>query len=110
MSNQDEKAKRVKYLRALEKFAKSAVTSLKRDDFDENEFRLRMNKNAKIFEKAQAVYLDNAYTKELENFVNLVFSNGEKTQMIKSANLLDKLRNQKTYKKEKHKNSYKDEH
>ena len=32
-----------------------------------------------------------------------------KEELLKAANLLDKLKNQKTYKKEKHKNKFKDE-
>ena len=96
MNQVTDKFKRVKYLRALEKFAKSAINGLKRDDFDETEFRQRVEKNAKVIEKVEAVYLDQPYSKALESF-------------IKAANLLDKLKNQKTYKKEKHKNKFKDE-
>ena len=98
MNQVTDKFKRVKYLRALEKFAKSAINGLKRDDFDE-----------KVIEKIEAVYLDQPYSKALENFINLLIKNASKEELLKAANLLDKLKNQKTYKKEKHKNKFKDE-
>ena len=41
MAEQNDKFKRVKYLRGLEKFAKAAISALKREDFDEDEFRAR---------------------------------------------------------------------
>ncbi|WP_148822717.1 hypothetical protein [Campylobacter concisus] len=109
MNQVTDKFKRVKYLRALEKFAKSAINGLKRDDFDEDEFRQRVEKNAKVIEKVEAVYLDQPYSKALENFINLLIKNAPKDELLKAANLLDKLKNQKTYKKEKHKNKFKDE-
>ncbi len=110
MNQVTDKFKRVKYLRALEKFAKSAINGLKRDDFDETEFRQRVEKNAKVIEKVEAVYLDQPYSKALENFINLLIKNApKKEELLKAANLLDKLKSQKTYKKEKHKNKFKDE-
>ncbi|MCR4941415.1 MAG: hypothetical protein K5978_01300 [Campylobacter sp.] len=105
----DEKAKRVRYIRALEKFAKSAINGLKRADFNEDEFRLRIQKNEKNLTKLEAVYLDNVYTKTLENFVNALLGNHEKSELLRMANLLLKLKNQKNYKKDKHKNKFKDE-
>ncbi|MGG7073046.1 hypothetical protein U5B43_02130 [Campylobacter sp. 9BO] len=109
MSLAEEKAKRVKYIRALEKFAKSAISALKRDDFDKSEFEKRSEKNAKILEKLEPVFLDQPYIKELENFVNQVILNGEKDELLRSANLLEKLKNQKSYKKDKHKNKFKED-
>ena len=106
MNQVTDKFKRVKYLRALEKFAKSAINGLKRDDFDESEFRQRVEKNAKVIEKVEAVYLDQPYSRALENFINLLIKNASKEELLKAANLLDKLKNQKTYKKEKHKNNH----
>ena len=46
MAEQNDKFKRVKYLRGLEKFAKAAINALKREDFNEDEFRARVGKNA----------------------------------------------------------------
>ncbi|AQW82393.1 hypothetical protein [Campylobacter pinnipediorum] len=108
MKQIDEKAKRVKYIRALEKFAKSAISGLKRDDFNKDEFYIRIDKNIKMLEKAEAVYLDSPYTKELENFVNFVIAKQDPQELLKKANHLDKLKNSKTYKKDKHKNKFKE--
>ena len=41
MAEQNDKFKRVKYLRGLEKFVKSAISGLKREDFDDAQFRAR---------------------------------------------------------------------
>ena len=67
MNQVTDKFKRVKYLRALEKFAKSAINVLKRDDFDETEFRQRVEKNAKVIEKIEAVYLGNSDIDEVND-------------------------------------------
>ncbi|MCI5539494.1 MULTISPECIES: hypothetical protein [Campylobacter] len=99
----NDKAKRVKYLRGLEKFAILAIKSLKRDDYDPIKFRSLIDKNAQILSKIEPVYLDQPYSKSLCEFVNLVINNDDKTTLLKAANSLDKLKNSKTYKKDKHK-------
>ncbi|NLK67122.1 MAG: hypothetical protein GX282_06585 [Campylobacteraceae bacterium] len=110
MKRIDEKTSRVKYIRALERFSKSAIAILKRDDFDEKLFRERVTKNLEILQKAEKTYLDNPYTKALEEFASSVIALKDRDTLIKEANLLDKLKNQKTYKKEKHKfNKFRDE-
>ena len=106
MSQIDEKAKRVKYLRALEKFAKFAVGALKREDFNEAAFYERADKNAQILKKIEPVFLDQPYTKALENFINSLIANTPREELLRSANALDKLKNSKNYKKEKHKNKW----
>ena len=109
MAEQNDKFKRVKYLRGLEKFVTSAISGLKREDFDDAQFRARAAKNAEILRKIEPVFLDSPYAKSLENFVNLVVKGGERSELIACANALEKLKNQKTYKKEKHRKKYKDE-
>lgn len=104
-----DKFKRVRYLRALEKFAKSAINGLKREDFDELQFRSRVVKNTEILAKIEPVYLDSSYSKELEKFVNLVIANASRDDLLDAANSLEKLKNSKAYKKDKHKKRYKDE-
>ncbi|HEC1751047.1 TPA: hypothetical protein R1712_000544 [Campylobacter lari] len=107
----DEKALRVKYVRALEKFTNSAVNALKREDFDLTLFRERMQKNAKIFEKVQAVFLDSTYTKALELFVNECLNESlDQKTLTSKANALYKLKNNQSYKKDKHKIKFKDEY
>lgn len=99
----NEKQDRVKYIRALERFVKSAVGILKRDDFKEELFRQRVEKNLTVLRKVEPVFLDSPYTKALERFARMVISGDDKEVLIKEANQLDKLKNVKTYKKEKHK-------
>jgi len=103
-----EKTKRTKYLRNLEKFANSAISGLKKENFDEQKFKERMLKNAKFFEKSEAVVLNASYTKALENFVNacLDFSKN-KNELLVLANALDKQRKQGE-KRAKYKNFLKD--
>ncbi|MCD8213596.1 MAG: hypothetical protein LUC34_06065 [Campylobacter sp.] len=110
MSAADDKFKRVRYLRMLEKVAKSAINGLKRDDFEQEAFAQRTAKNIELLSKIEPVYLDQPYAKALENFINLLASNISREELLKSANALDKLKNSKNYKKEKHKNKFKDEH
>ena len=103
-----EKDGRVKYIRALERFVKSAVALLKRDDFDAELFAKRMAKNYEILSKAQAVNLDSPYTKALENFAKNIMSASEQNHIDRGAltheaNALEKLKNDKSYKKDKHK-------
>ncbi|MCI6989652.1 MAG: hypothetical protein MR902_08925 [Campylobacter sp.] len=94
---------RVRYLRALSKFANSAIILIKRDDFDEEIFKKRVEKNYEILIKSPSVYLDQPYAKALESFVNSVVELKPRDELVKEANLLLKLKNSKNYKKEKHK-------
>lgn len=105
----DEKTKRVKYIRSLEKVAKVAISCLKRADFDHMAFRQRVDKNIQILQKVEPVYLDQPYTKALETFINSLLNDFSRDELLKMANLLEKLKNTKTYKKEKHKNKFKDD-
>lgn len=109
MSLAKEKSERVKYLRALERVAKAAISGLKRADFNEDEFRKRVQKNIQILDKIEPVYLDQPYSKALQSFINQLLSNSQKEELLKSANALEKLKNQKSYKKDKHKNKFKEE-
>lgn len=109
MKKIDDKTNRVKYIRALERFSKSSISLLKKDDFDKELFKNRVSKNLEILEKVEKTYLDSPYTKALEEFVNSVISLKDKDILIKEANLLDKLKNKKSYKKDKYKNKFSDE-
>lgn len=105
----NEKMARNRYIRTLEKFCKLATTALKKEQFDKNLFQQRMLKNFELFQKSPAVRLNSTYTKELEIFVNacLDFSFSQK-ELINKANALDKLKRMQNYKKDKHKNKFKD--
>lgn len=104
-----EKTKRIKYLRALEKIAKRAINSLKRKDFEKDRFELSLKSWAKLFEKIEPVYLDQSYSKELQSFVNACLEGkSSQIELINKANKLQQLKNNKNYKKLKHKNELKD--
>lgn len=105
--DKNDKFKRVKYIRALEKFVKSISAILKKDNFDENLFKQKVEKNFEILKKVEPVYLDQAYTKGLVEFVNLSLNNSDKNELLRSFNNLDKIKNSK-YKKEKHKKNFND--
>ncbi|TXE86397.1 hypothetical protein FPD38_07055 [Campylobacter volucris] len=106
----EEKTLRVKYVRALEKFSNSAISVLKREDFQESLFRERMEKNSKVFVKIEAVFLDSTYAKALERFANDCLNyNFDRKDLLNKANALYKLKNKQSYKKDKHKNNFKDE-
>ena len=107
-----EKDERIKYIRALERFVKSAVALLKREDFDAGLFAKRIAKNYEILSKAAATNLDSPYTKALESFAKNVLDASEAGQINDAAfrsalqheaNTLQKLKNNKSYKKDKHK-------
>ncbi len=106
MSDKTEKFNRVRYIRGLERFAIAVVKAIKRDDFDEAKFIAVIEKNYRLLNKIEPVFLDQPYTKALCEFVNLCLKNGvNKDEILKSANHLDRLKNSKNYKKDKHKNS-----
>lgn len=106
MINKNEKSDRIRYIRALERFVSSAVSILKRDDFDMEIFKIRVGKNYEILKKVEPVFLDQPYPKSLENFARSLIDGGDKDELLKEANLLEKLKNSKTYKKDKHKKDY----
>ena len=105
-----EKEKRVKYVRALERFVKSAAALLKREDFDPMLFRARAEKNYTTLQKIEAVPLDSPYTRALEEFANTVMASVDKIDteasvkpaLQKEANALEKLKSNASYKKSKH--------
>ncbi|AII14724.1 hypothetical protein CIG2463D_0885 [Campylobacter iguaniorum] len=106
----DDKFKRVKYLRALEKFAKLVIRNLKREDYDEQRFTTLVTKNLEILQKVEPVFLDQPYAKALCEFSNLTINSTDRSVLLKSANNLEKLKNAKNYKKEKHKKGGYDEY
>ncbi|MBT4707353.1 MAG: hypothetical protein HOB77_00980, partial [Campylobacteraceae bacterium] len=70
----NEKALRLRYIRALEKFAKRAINLLKapEEDFHFEKFKKKMDENFKDVEKVEVVRLDNGYMSKLEEYVNLI--------------------------------------
>ena len=104
----DEKIKRVKYIRALEKFALVVTASLKRADWNGEKFAALVAKNAAQLEKIEPVYLDQPYTRALCEFVNLAANGLGRDELLRAANALEKFRNARNYKKSKHKGDFYD--
>lgn len=101
-----DKDRRVRFVRALEKLARRATSSLKKPEFDEELFKAQLQNQAKIFAKLESVHLDSPYTKALLSFVNAcLVTKPDKNELLSKANKLEKLKNQKAYKKDKHKKS-----
>ncbi len=108
-----EKAKRIKYIRVLEKFFKRNLSLLKLENFDYELYRLRIIKSFEELQKAQPTDLNSNYLvglkRHIENVMSFVYNPSEdleqhKQNLLKEANLLLKDKNQSNYKKEKHKN------
>lgn len=107
-----EKAKRIKYIRVLEKFFKRNMSLLKLDNFDFELYKERTLKNYEEMKKAESVDLNSNYLVALKNYINMVLQTlenhsddfkSEKEALLKEANLLQKEKNRNTYKKDKHK-------
>lgn len=104
MKKEDEKFKRTRYTRGLEKFTRQIKSALKREDFDPVLFNERVSKNAKNIEKIESVKLNSSYMKELEDFVSACLSlKFSQSELLNKLNSLEKLKNSQSYKKEKHK-------
>lgn len=104
-----EKDKRIRFVRALEKIANRARSSLKKPDFDKDLFDKQLAKQVQIFSKIEPVFLDSSYTKDLLAFVNACTNKANKHEyLLKMANKLGQLKAQKSYKKAKHKKSLND--
>lgn len=104
-----EKVKRVRYLRALEKFSQNIIRNLKRDDYNEAKFVELVKKNYENLQKVEPSFLDQPYSKALCEFANLAANSTDRYLLLKEANILDKLKNNKSYKKQKHKKENFDE-
>lgn len=113
----NEKEIRLKYVRGLEKFARSNISYLKDPSFEFEIFQKRVKRRFEVLEKIESIRLNATYSIALENYVNLILGvlhvqnlNSEEkketqAKLLKEANLLHKEKNTTTYKKDKHKKS-----
>ncbi len=109
-----DKQKRIRYIRVLEKFFTRTVSLLKLENFDPKLFKQRAIKNYDDIKRVEAVELNSKYLTQLIAFVNktLLFVENssqsfedEKQTLLKDANLLQKEKNNNSYKKDKYKKS-----
>lgn len=109
-----EKQIRIRYIRVLEKFFTRTVSLLKLENFDVDLFKERTLKNYGDIKRVKAIELNSKYLTDLIAFINKTLSyldnhtktfEDERSTLLKDANLLQKERNNNSYKKDKHKKS-----
>ncbi len=107
-----EKAKRIKYIRVLEKFFKRNISLLKLENFNFELYKERTIKNFDEMNKCEKIDLNSNYLVALKRFNDLVMHyiqnhsdnfEEERNNLLKEANLLQKEKNRTSYKKDKHK-------
>lgn len=113
-----ENANRLRYIRALERFHKSILSYfLNAQDVSFEGFVKKVDNAAKLLDRVEVINLYKGDYKDLEQLVKRIFelkSSAEdiddiKDEIVHNSNLLDKSKNAKKYKKDKHMNSkYKD--
>ncbi len=108
----NEKTIRLRYIRLLEKFNKKAITLLKYDNFDLELYKKATIKAYEELKKAQTCDLYSEYPVAVKNLAQIILNTltnhskdfeEEKATILKQANLLEKLKNNNRYKKDKHK-------
>lgn len=112
MSNKIESSLRLKYIRVLERFLKSVVVYLSLPDGISKEgYVKKIETNLKYFQRVQSVVLYKGEFSDLERLVQemIAKSNSEesiesiKSDILYKANKLEKTKNNRKYKKDKHK-------
>lgn len=113
MKQINEKTIRLRYIRLLEKFATKAISLLKLDEFDMELYKKAMLKSYDTLQRSQSVPLYSEYPAALKQFVQLIldsldeepkkFEDEYRGNLLKEYNLLQKLKNKGSYKKDKHK-------
>jgi len=108
----NEKTIRLRYIRLLEKFNTKAIGLLKYDNFDLELYKKAMLKAYQDLQKAKTCELYSEYPVAVKNLAQTILNTlenhskdfeEERANILKHANLLDKLRNNNRYKKDKHK-------
>ena len=104
---------RIKHIRVLEIFFNRTIYLLKINNFNFELFRLKTIKNYREISKLKEVTLSSPYLISLKKFIaNVINSINNKhieikelkNNLLKEANLLQKIKKQNSYKKDKHKN------
>ncbi len=112
MSNKIESSLRLKYIRVLERFYKSVVAYLSMPEGISKEgYGKKVENNLKYFQKVQSVVLYKGEFSDLEAFVKEMIAKAASDESIESiksdilsrSNKLEKTKNNRKYKKDKHK-------
>jgi len=109
-----ENASRLRYIRALERFHKSTISYLlNTPELSMKGFIKKIDNNIKLLKRAEEVALYKGELQDLQKLVKKMISLKESTkevdeikdEILYSSNQLDKSKNAKRYKKDKHTNS-----
>jgi len=113
-----ENAARLRYVRALERFHKSIVSYLsKADELSKEVYIKKVESALKLLNRAEEIALYKGDLQDLQKLVHLMiaYKDSEETieeiqsDIVYQSNQLDKTKNKRRYKKEKHQSSlYKD--
>jgi len=107
-------ANRLKYIRALERFHKSIVSYLlNTEDLTHKSFNKKLENAQKLLNRTEEIQLYKGELQDLQTLVKkmLAYKDSEedvdniKEELLYSSNQLDKSKNAKRYKKDKHQNS-----
>ena len=110
MNTNHKKTSRVKYLRLQEKLLQSSLTILKLENFNYELFCKKALKIVTKIENIPEIRADSSYINSLKKFSDLVKRTIEndrlkieekKEVLLKEANLIDKQKNKKLYKRKK---------
>ncbi len=108
----NEKTIRLRYIRVLEKFNTKTISLLKYDNFDIELYKKATLKAYEELKKAKTCELYSEYPVAVKNLAQAILDTlhnhsedfeKEKALILKQSNLLEKLKNNNRYKKDKHK-------
>ncbi len=111
-------ANRLRYIRALERFHKGMVSYLMNtEELTHKGFNKKIENSLKLLNRTQEMALYKGELQDLQKLVKKMISYKEsdedveniKEELLYSSNQLDKSKNAKRYKKDKHTNSKSDE-
>jgi len=111
MNSGYERALRVKYMRLQEKLLQSSITILKLENFNYELFQKKILKILVKIDNISEIRTDSSYLNSLKNFSELLkrtLQNNrlkveeKKEILLKEANLIQKQKNKKLYKRTKH--------
>lgn len=116
---QKDEAQRLKYVRVLERFVRSVIGYLvKEEDVNFEGFQARVAKQYEFVKKVDPVHLYKEEFQLVERFVQQLVNTADhecedfdklREALLHQSNLIHKNKNQKRYKKDKHsKNKFKD--
>jgi len=111
-------ANRLRYIRALERFHKGMVSYLlNTEELTQKSFDKKIDNSLKLLNRTEEIALYKGELQDLQKLVKKMISYKEsdedidniKEELLYSSNQLDKSKNAKRYKKDKHVNSKYDE-